>query len=186
MKLSGWAGYGAESREVALPLLHKSRWIWSALPSSRSHIRRRFLFLEHRRAPTTRPAQSSSVQNTMFRKGAVRGVEERREDTGTSSLADLAFRSKHHLRQYPRGSDEREPAPASVNEFVERTHLIVAVAEIIKIQITAGHDCIPKIVQNKLRRRIKICVENHDQHLMRRNLVGGQRIFKPSFEEFDA
>jgi hypothetical protein len=99
--------------------------------------------------------------------------QETRGDTGTSLPAVLAFRSKHYLRQYPRGSDEREPVPGGVNEFVESAHLIVAVAEIIKIQITSGYDCILKIVEDKLSRRIKICVENCDEHLMWRNLVGG-------------
>jgi hypothetical protein len=96
--------------------------------------------------------------------------------SGSSNISLPAvpgFRSEHYLRQHPRGSNEREPTSGGVNEFVESTHFVVAVAEIIKIQITSGYDCILKIVQDKLCRRIKICVENRDEHLMRRNPVGG-------------
>src|ERR1700691_2183696 len=91
----------------------------------------------------------------------------------TPAYVALAFRSEHYLRQHPRGSNEREPTSGGVNEFVESTHFVVAVAEIIEIQITSGYDCILKIVQDKLCRRIKIRVENRDEHLMRRNPVGG-------------
>jgi hypothetical protein len=102
-----------------------------------------------------------------------KSAEETKKGAETSLLAVLAFRSKHHFRQYPRGSDERKPAPGGVNEFVESPHLIVAVAEIIEVQITSGYDCVLKMIQDELGGRIKICVENRDEHLMRRKLVAG-------------